>query len=204
MKIILLTITLSLFLSFDILGQKTKFGLYGEIVKSQNLVSSESSFNGEIKSESKFGFGVGTSFHFREAKNVSFRITSGLNYLTEEVRYEYSNGGYEELKRGYIFLKVPGHALFKLGKSDFRFVAGINPSINLVGGDENNYLNFKRFNIAGDIGINYGIQINKISIIPELKYSHSFINGVDNSSSYANRIDNYLRNRFMLTLFITW
>jgi hypothetical protein len=205
MKTILLGILL-LILPFDIFGQKPKFGLYGEIMRSQNILSLNDNVNGDIESENKIGYGLGATFHFNEEKNISFRVSGGLNYLMEEVKY--LGQGWEELQSGAIFLKVPVHALFKFGKSDFGLVAGINPSINLVGGkDENNDLNFKPFNIAGDIGFNYYFKIGeKLTLTPELKYSYSFINGLDNSNSsrYYDIINTYLRNRFMLTAFVTW
>jgi hypothetical protein len=205
MKTILLGILL-LVLSLDIFGQKPKFGVYGEVMRSQNILSLNDNVSGEIKSENKIGYGLGATFHFNEEKNISFRLAAGLNYLMEEVKY--SGKGLEELQRGAISLKVPFHALFKLGSSDFGLVAGINPSINLVGGkDENKDLNFKPLNIAGDIGFNYNFKIGeKLTLTPELKYSYSFINGLDSSNSvrYSDMINTYLRNRFMLTVFLTW
>lgn len=205
MKTILMG-TLLLVLSSDIFGQKRKFGLYGEVMRSQNILSLNDNVNGEIKSENKIGYGLGATLHFNEEKNISFRLTGGLNYLMEEVKY--SGQGWEELQRGAIFLKVPVHALLKVGRSDFGLVAGINPSINLVGGkDENNNLNFRPFNIAGDIGFNYNFKIGeKLRLTPELKYSYSFINGLDNSNSgrYSDMINTYLRNKFMLTVFVAW
>jgi hypothetical protein len=47
MKTILLGILL-LILPFDIFGQKPKFGLYGEIMRSQNILSLNDNVNGDI------------------------------------------------------------------------------------------------------------------------------------------------------------
>jgi hypothetical protein len=112
----------------------------------------------------------------------------------------------EELKRGAISLKLPVHVLWRLtGSTNFRVVTGFTSIFGLLGGkDQNNYLNFRQFDLTGDIGLSYCLDASKISIRPELKYSQSFVDGKsEDNSIYQNSIDSYKRNKFTLTIVLT-
>lgn len=202
MKILIVALTTFLSLHFSVYGQEAGRGFCIEILRSQNSISSNGSLDGELSSKGTLGFGFGGIFLFQNKRNFSLRLGYGLNIQGESVRLENATGR-DESGEGRFYLKVPTHALIKLGKSPFSFVAGINPSINLISLPDNRDLDFKTFNIAGDIGFNYDFKIGKKSLVPELKYSHSFINGINNSASRYG-IDKYFRNGFMLTIFVIW
>lgn len=203
MKTILLAITL---LSIKVCGQdsKVKSGFYAEVINSQNIVRESGNYFNLVKSRSRFGFGLGASIYLNESRYVSFRLSPGLGYINEVVVFE--NPGTSEQKRGSIFLKIPTHALIKLSNaSQLRLITGMTPSVGLLGGnDKFNELNFKKFDLTGDIGLGFQINTKAISFRPEIKYSYSFIDGIsDGQSRLSDSIDKYLRNRFTLTLILT-
>lgn len=204
MKILLLLTILSI--AIEVLGQesKVKFGFYAEAINSQNIVRESKDYFSIVKSRSRFGFGLGASLYLSEGRSISFRLSPGLGYINEVVVFE--NPGTTEQKRGSIFLKIPTHVLIKLNKNyQLRLITGLTPSVGLLGGNDiNNELDFKKFDLTGDIGFGYQINAKAISIRPEIKYSYSFINGLsDEKSMYREAIDKYLRNKFTLTLIIT-
>ncbi len=193
-------VTSLVLLSLKSWGQ-IRFGLYGELLRSQNIVKETGAPFEEVSSKKTFGFGVGTCLFFPDSNPVSFRLSFGLGFINEVVEFE--NPGKEELTRGSVFTEIPAHALFKFKKtSRFAVVTGMTPSLGLVGGkDQANNLNIKSFNLTADIGFNYSIQTKSIWIKPELRYSYSLINGVtDEPGLYTESIDKYLRNRFTLMI----
>lgn len=195
-----LIVTALVLLSLKSWGQ-IRFGFYGELLRSQNIIKETGAPFEDVSSKGTFGFGLGTCLFFTENNPVSFRLSFGLGFINEVVEFE--NPGKEELKRGSIFTEIPAHALFKFKKtSNFGIVTGMTPSFGLAGGkDQENNLNFKPFNLTADIGLNYTIQAKSLWVKPELRYSYSLINGVaDDTGLYAESIDKYLRNRFTLMI----
>jgi len=84
-------------------------------------------------------------------------------------------------------------------------LAGFTPIFGVLGGkDQNNDLNFKQFDLTGDVGLSCYFDVGKISIRPEFKYSQSFIDGKsDDNSIYQDSIDSYKRNKFVLAMILT-
>lgn len=193
----------SLVLFSKSLAQEIHLGYYAEIIRNAGIVKSTGSVYENVESVNNFGFGFGTSITFLATNPTSFRFIVGVAHTKETLRFE--NPGEEELMRGSISLKVPGHALFNMGKSNFRLVTGVTPSFNVLGGnDANDDLTLKAFDFSGDLGFNYRIEGNRISILPELKYSYSFVDAVaGDDSQYMVSIDKYLRNKFTLTIIFT-
>jgi hypothetical protein len=184
--------------------KKTKFGFYAEVIRSVNSLETNNKYFATVESKNTFGFGFGAKMFLYESDLTSFRFGAGFGYLNQIVVLE--NPGTSEAQRGSIFLKLPGHAIFSLKKnSNVRLVAGITPSYGFLGGDDQNgQLEFKKADLTGDIGLGYRIQATTFSIMPELKYSYSFIDALDETSSpYTESISEYLRNKLLLTLVFT-
>lgn len=190
-------------LTFKVQGQhhKLSYGFYAEVIKRNNSLKINADYLNTVENVNRFGFGLGAGIYYKQTESLSFRTLPGLAFEEELLTFQQ-----EEFKRGSVSFKLPVHVLWRFTASNnFRLVTGLTPIVGLAGGrDPNNDLNFKQFDLTGDIGLSYYIDTGKISVRPELKYAQSFIDGKsDGNSIYQSAIDSYHRNKFTLTIVLS-
>lgn len=141
------------------------------------------------------GFTVGVLGEFRLNTNFQFRIAPAMYFGTRHITFhnvtETSSTGKsveqrQELKTAYI------SSAFDLIFASPRFnnhrpyiMAGLNPMINLSGGD-GDYLKLKRYDLYAEVGLGCDFYLPYFKLRPELKFMYGLGNSLD--TDHANKL----------------
>ena len=80
-----------------------------------------------------------------------------------------------------VYIATPLNLLFSAPRLDNvrpYIMGGINPMINLSGGD-NDYIKLKRYDVFLEIGLGCDIYLPFFKLRPELKFCYSLLNSLD-------------------------
>lgn len=130
---------------------------------------------------------LGTYFAFRMAPTMYF----GNRHLTFRNHTDKMENGEpivqtQDMKTVYI--GVPLDLIFSAPRLDNArpyIMAGLNPVINLSGGD-NDYVKLKRYDVFFEIGLGCDVYLPFFKLRPELKFCYSLLNSLD--TKHADRL----------------
>lgn len=147
---------------------------------------------GELRLNTYFAFRVAPTMYFGNRhlmfRNMTDRLDNG-EPITET----------QDMKSVYI--GVPLNLIFAAPRLDNArpyIMAGVDPMVNLSGGD-NDYVKLKKYDFCLEVGLGCDIYLPFFKLRPELKFCYSLINSLDtkhpdrlrdeNMKMYANSVN---------------
>ena len=166
------------------------------------------------------GFSVGVLGELRLNNNFSLRVTPtmhfGAKHLTFiNMREKDAQGRYvqqtQDLKSTYVSLPIDlKFAAPRWNNHRPYIMAGINPTYNLTGGDQD-LIRLKRVNTMLEVGLGCDFYLPFFKLIPELKFCFGLGNVLDtdhpnelrdaNQRAYATSVSSAQSKMFVLTLY---
>lgn len=166
------------------------------------------------------GFSVGVLGELRLHENFSLRVTPTMHFGAKHLTFINllqcdETGAYirqtQDLKNTYV--SVPIDLKFAAPRwNNYRpyIMAGINPTINLTGGDQD-LVRLKRFNTMVEVGMGCDFYLPFFKLIPELKFCFGLGNALDtdhvneirdsNQRAYAGCVDSAKSKMIVLTFY---
>ena len=166
------------------------------------------------------GFSVGVLAELRLHEHFTLRVTPtmhfGAKHLTFLNMYETDTKGQplqetQDLKNTYV--SMPIDIKFAAPRwNNYRpyIMAGINPTFNLTGGDED-MIRLKRFNTMLEVGVGCDFYLPFFKLIPELKFCFGLGNALDtdhinelrdaNLRAYAGSVSSAQSKMIVLTFY---
>lgn len=137
-----------------------------------------------------FGFGLGSNAYYIPNERFRIRLTLGVNFEKETLKY-YSSTATETKISQVGFLTSGLHTIVKIdNKIPINFIAGLTPYYGLRDNKKNRKdMEFKKIDLTGDIGLSYIVSLKKFKLMPEVKYSKSFIDASVENSIFGQEID---------------
>ncbi len=159
---------------------------------------------GELRLHDNFSLRVAPSMHFG-AKHLTFRNLKDLDEKGEPRRQT------QDLKNTYVSLPIDiKFAAPRWNNHRPYIIAGINPVINLTGGDQD-IVRIKRFNTMVEIGLGCDFYLPFFKLIPELKFCFGLGDVLDkdhvnelrdaNLRAYASSVSSAQSKMFVLTFY---
>jgi len=159
---------------------------------------------GELRLHENFSLRVTPTMHFG-AKHLTF-----INMLKKDERGEFLRET-QDLKNTYVSLPIDiKFAAPRWNNHRPYIMAGINPMINLTGGEQD-MLRLKRFNTMFEVGMGCDFYLPFFKLIPELKFCFGLSNALDtnhvnelrdaNLRAYAGSVDSAKTKMFVLTFY---
>ena len=145
------------------------------------------------------GFNVGVLGEFRLGNHFAFRVAPtmyfGNRHLTFYNMTDRLDNGQpivqtQDMKAVYI--AAPLNLLFSAPRLDNArpyLMAGVDPMINLSGGD-NDYIRLKKYDFFLELGLGCDIYLPFFKLRPELKFCYSLINSLDTNHTDRLRDEN--------------
>lgn len=166
------------------------------------------------------GLNVGVLAEFRLHENFQFRVAPALyfgnRHLTFHNHKETDGTGHpitqqQDLKTVYVSSALD--LIFAAPRSNNHrpyLMAGLNPMLNLSGGDED-YIKLKKLDVFAEIGVGCDFYLPFFKLRPELKFLFGLTNSLDrnhaaklkdaNMRPYANSIDKAHSKMIVLTFY---
>lgn len=159
---------------------------------------------GELRLSENFSLRVSPTMHFG-AKHLTFINLKKTDERGEHIRES------QDLKNTYVSLPIDiKFAAPRWNNHRPYIMAGINPTINLTGG-EADYVRLKRFNTMLEVGMGCDFYLPFFKLIPELKFCFGLGNVLDtnhvnelrddNVRAYAGSVDSAKSKMVMLTFY---
>ena len=127
---------------------------------------------GELRLGTYFAFRVAPTMYFGNRHLTFYNLTDKLEDGTPITQTQ-------DMKTVYI--ATPLNLLFSAPRLDNvrpYIMGGINPMINLSGGD-NDYIKLKRYDVFLEVGLGCDIYLPFFKLRPELKFCYSLLNSLD-------------------------
>ena len=166
------------------------------------------------------GFSVGVLADQRLTKHLSLRLAPTMHFGAKHLTYHHltkkDNEGYmvtatQDMKNTYIAFPV------NLKFSSERFnnhrpylIGGVNPMINLTSKSQD-FIQLKRYDTMVEVGLGCDFYLPFFKLIPELKFSYSLVNSMDNGHAdeltdasyrvYTNSVSSGHSKMITLTLY---
>lgn len=141
------------------------------------------------------GFNVGVLGELRLSQHFAFRMAPTLYFGNRHLtlynhtdRLENGEPIVQTQDMKTVYIGVPLNLLFAAPRLDNArpyIMAGIDPMVNLSGGD-NDYVRLKRYDIMLEVGLGCDIYLPFFKLRPELKFCYSLINSLD--TKHADRL----------------
>jgi hypothetical protein len=204
------TFILVLTLTTNILfGQEEKgldFGFNISIIQRSNLLAlSDNITFDNVQNSNRWGFDLGFSFYYVFNDKFELRTTPTMGFEEDEIVYERLSSS-EKLMFGPVFVKLPTHAIFKIHeKVPLGIMLGITPCIQISQSEDapTDKIEFKKYDMSADIGLNYAINFPWFIFCPEIRYSKSFINSAsDDRTQYGQAVSEFYRDKFVFGFYI--
>lgn len=166
------------------------------------------------------GFSVGVLGELRLHENFSLRVTPTMHFGAKHLTFinmlkKDETGAYlretQDMKNTYVSLPIDiKFAAPRWNNHRPYIMAGINPMINLTGGDQD-LLRLKRMNTMVEIGLGCDFYLPFFKLIPELKFCFGLGDALDknhvnelrdaNMRAYAGSVDSAKSKMFVLTFY---
>jgi hypothetical protein len=202
-KLYILTFLTCLTLSTSAQDKKFDFGFFTELSKRINRLEKTGDNFNDIKVQNNIGFGLGSNLYYLASDRLRIRLTVGVNFEKEELNY-FSMTTKETKITEVGFITSGLHTMIKVNKNiPLNLIAGLTPYYGLRDNRNNRKdLDFKKFDLTGDIGLSYIISLKKLKVMPEITYSMGFINASADDSIYGQSIDSYYRGRLNFSAYL--
>ena len=155
---------------------------------------------------------LGTYFAFRFAPTMYFG-NRHLIFHNHTDRLENGEPVVQTQDMKTVYVGVPLDLQFcapRLDNARPYVMAGLNPMINLSGGD-NDYVKLKRYDVFFEIGLGCDVYLPFFKLRPELKFCYSLINSLDtkhpdrlrdeNMKMYAKAVDSARSKMIVLSFY---
>jgi len=198
-------LTFLTFFSLTISAQDKKFdiGFFTELTKRVNRLDQKGDNFTDIRAQNNIGFGLGTNLYYLANDRLKLRLTVGVTFEKETLIY--SSSTTSETKISEVgFLTSGFHTIVKISKkTPLNIIFGATPFYGLKDNKDNRTdMDFKKFDLTGDLGLSYTISLKTFKIMPEIKYMRSFVNASVDNSLYGQSIDSYFRDRLNFSIYI--
>ena len=158
------------------------------------------------------GFNVGVLGELRLGTYFAFRFAPTMYFGNRHlIFHNHTDVQTQDMKTVYV--GVPLDLQFcapRLDNARPYVMAGLNPMINLSGGD-NDYVKLKRYDVFFEIGLGCDVYLPFFKLRPELKFCYSLINSLDtkhpdrlrdeNMKMYAKAVDSARSKMIVLSFY---
>lgn len=187
----------------NVLGQtKWDYGFNLEFLNNTSTLKSSKNFTSLIPtSVSALGFGLGFGIYYRINDKAELGIFPSMNFIDDKIRYHNSNFD-TTLVWANSNLALPIHLIYSPFKNKLSLKLGTSIYYDImkrIEFDPIDKMDLEKINISGDLGLQYNFYFGKVIVIPELRYSHGFINLIDDQrTDYGRSIECYYRHKVSL------
>lgn len=195
-----------------------------ENVGPQTITDDEGNVNNELilcdADKWNPGFSVGVLAEMRLHEHFTLRVTPTMHFGAKHLTFLNKNvtdaNGQplrqtQDMKNTYVSIPVDlKFAALRWNNHRPYIMAGINPMINLTGGDQD-MVRLKRFNTMLEIGLGCDFYLPFFKLIPELKFCWGLGNSLDtnhknelrdaNLRAYAGSVSSAQSKMFVLTFY---
>lgn len=202
------SVSILILLAFSTLiasGQDRKFdyGFFTQLLQRVNRLEQTGNDFNNIQAQNNIGFGLGSNLYYIANERIKIRLTLGINFEKETLKY-YSSTAKETKISEVGFITSGLYSITRANnKIPINIIAGLTPYYGLKDNKDNRKdIEFKKFDLTGDIGLSYTISLKTFKVMPEVKYSKSLTNGSVDNSTYGQAIDSYYRNRIDFSIYL--